>query len=129
MSWGTNEFWGQWNYDSLFTTPAGHAGVTYVAASGDSGAWYGPMYPSTSPNVLAVGGTTLTLSGGKNYGSEAGWSGSTGGFSGYDSYWSVLRDRTRLPGRGPAGRRVELWRPDDPRRLLQRRPELGRGGL
>jgi hypothetical protein len=87
MSWGTNEFWGQWSYDRLFTTPAGHAGVTYVAASGDSGAWNGPMYPSVSPNVLAVGGTSLTLSGGSSYGSESGWSGSTGGFSGYDSYW------------------------------------------
>ncbi len=86
MSWGTNEFWGEWYYDSLFTTPAGHSGVTYVAASGDSGAWYGPMYPSVSPNVLAVGGTTLTLSGG-SYSSESGWSGSTGGFSGLDSYW------------------------------------------
>jgi len=86
MSWGTTEFWGQSSYDSLFTTPAGHSGVTYVAASGDSGAWYGPMYPSVSPNVLAVGGTTLTLSG-SNYSSESGWSGSTGGFSGLDSYW------------------------------------------
>ena len=67
MSWGTNEFWGESYYDSLFTTPAGHSGVTYVAASGDSGAWYGPMYPSVSPNVLAVGGTTLTLTGGSSY--------------------------------------------------------------
>ena len=86
MSWGTNEFWGQWSYDSLFTTPAGHAGVTYVAASGDSGAWNGPSYPSVSPNVLAVGGTTLALSG-SSYSSESGWSGSTGGFSGLDSNW------------------------------------------
>ena len=60
--------------------------MTYVAASGDSGAWYGPMYPSVSPNVLAVGGTSLTVSG-SNYVSETGWSGSTGGFSGLDSYW------------------------------------------
>ena len=86
MSWGTTEFWGESSYDSIFTTPAGHSGVTYVAASGDSGAWYGPMYPSVSPNVLAVGGTTLTLSG-SSYSSESGWSGSTGGFSGLDSYW------------------------------------------
>jgi subtilase family serine protease len=86
MSWGTTEFWGQGSYDSLFTTPVGHSGVAYVAASGDSGAWNGPMYPSVSPNVLAVGGTTLTMSGG-SYGSETGWAGSTGGFSGLDSYW------------------------------------------
>ncbi len=64
MSWGTNEFAGESAYDSVFTTPAGHIGVTFVAASGDSGAWSGPSYPSVSPNVVAVGGTTLTMSGG-----------------------------------------------------------------
>src|SRR5271165_4631082 len=87
MSWGTTEFWGESAYDSLFTTPTGHIGETFVAASGDSGAWYGPMYPSVSPNVLAVGGTTLTLAAGNTYGSETGWSDSTGGFSGFDSDW------------------------------------------
>jgi subtilase family serine protease len=87
MSWGATEFWGESSYDSLFTTPAGHIGETFVAASGDNGAWYGPMYPSVSPNVLAVGGTTLTLGAGNSYGSEAGWSYSTGGFSGLDSNW------------------------------------------
>ena len=87
MSWGTTEFWGESAYDSIFTTPAGHTGVTFVAASGDSGAWDGPMYPSVSPNVLAVGGTTLTLAAGSTYGSETGWSDSTGGFSGLDSDW------------------------------------------
>jgi hypothetical protein len=85
MSWGTNEFLGESNYDGLFTTPAGHTNVAYVAASGDTGAWYGPEYPSVSPNVLAVGGTTLSLSSGNSYGSETGWSDSTGGFSGLDS--------------------------------------------
>ncbi len=85
MSWGTTEFWGESAYDKYFTTPAGHTGVTFVAASGDSGAWYGPMYPSVSPNVLAVGGTTLAA--GSTYGSETGWSDSTGGFSGLDSDW------------------------------------------
>ena len=91
MSWGTTEFPGEQSYDALFNTP----GVTFVASSGDSGAWYGPMYPSVSPNVLAVGGTTLTLSSGGGYGSESGWSsprpnwsGSTGGFSGYDMNWN-----------------------------------------
>jgi len=88
MSWGTQEFWGEARYDSLFTTPAGHTGVTYVASSGDSGAWYGPMYPSVSPNVLSVGGTSLTLNSNGSYSSETGWSGSTGGFSGTDmNFW------------------------------------------
>ncbi|HKI18981.1 MAG TPA: S53 family peptidase [Isosphaeraceae bacterium] len=88
MSWGTPEFFGEWNYDSIFTTPTGHIPITYVASSGDSGAWYGPMYPSVSPNVVAVGGTTLTLGAGGSYGSESGWSGSTGGYSGTDNgFW------------------------------------------
>ncbi len=89
MSWGTEEFFGESNYNSIFTTPAGHTNVTYVASSGDSGAWYGPMYPSVSPNVLAVGGTTLTLSSSGTIESETGWSDSTGGFSGTDTrFWS-----------------------------------------
>ena len=59
--------------------------MTYVAASGDYGAWSGVTYPSASPNVLAVGGTTLTLSASGSYGSESGWSGSTGGFSSFEA--------------------------------------------
>jgi subtilase family serine protease len=88
MSWGMPEFQGEQGLDPLFNTPVFHNGVTFVAASGDSGAWYGPMYPSVSPGVLAVGGTSLTLSPVGGYGSETGWSGSTGGFSGYDMNWS-----------------------------------------
>jgi subtilase family serine protease len=88
MSWGSSEFFGESNYDNVFTTAAGHVNVTYVAASGDSGAYSGPEYPSVSPNVLAVGGTTLTLSASGSYASESGWSGSTGGLSGTDSYFS-----------------------------------------
>ena len=56
MSWGAGEFAGESAYDSVFTTPAGHNGVTFVASSGDSGT---TEYPSASPNVLSVGGTTL----------------------------------------------------------------------
>ncbi len=53
MSWGGGEFSGENSIDSYFTTPSGHAGVTFVASSGDSGA---PVsYPAISPNVLSVG--------------------------------------------------------------------------
>src|SRR5439155_17120799 len=38
MSWGSSEFSGVAAYDTYFTTPAGHAGVTFVASSGDNGA-------------------------------------------------------------------------------------------
>ena len=38
MSWGAAEFSSETAYDSYFTTPSGHTGVTFVASSGDSGA-------------------------------------------------------------------------------------------
>ena len=85
MSWGTNEYYGEWNSNSVFLTPAGHTNVTFIAASGDQGAWSGPSYPAVSQNVLAVGGSTLTVGSGNTYGSETGWSDSTGGFSGLDN--------------------------------------------
>ena len=37
MSWGADEFRQETGLDSSFTTPAGHTGVTFVAASGDEG--------------------------------------------------------------------------------------------
>lgn len=79
MSFGSGEFGGEKALDSLFTTPAGHTGVTFLASTGDSGAPGG--YPAYSPNVVAVGGTTLTLDTSGNYMSESGWSGSGGGIS------------------------------------------------
>jgi hypothetical protein len=81
MSWGGSEFSGESSYDSYFTTPSGHNGVTFIASSGDSGA--GVEYPAASVDVLAVGGTTLTTSGG-TYVSESAWSGSGGGISSYE---------------------------------------------
>jgi subtilase family serine protease len=81
MSYGGGEFSSEANYDSYFTTPSGHAGVTFVASTGDSGA--PTQYPAASPNVLAVGGTTLTLNSSSIYVGETGWSGSGGGLSAY----------------------------------------------
>src|SRR5438445_8706994 len=85
MSWGTSEFSAQTLYDSVFTTPAGHNGVTFVASSGDNGAWFGADWPASSPNVLSVGGTSLRLNSAGNYSSETGWGGSGGGFSQVES--------------------------------------------
>ncbi len=79
MSFGGPEFSGESGDDSTFTTPAGHVGgaglaggVTFVAGAGDTGA--PPDYPATSPNVLAVGGTTLYLNSNNTWASETGWS-------------------------------------------------------
>ena len=77
MSWGASEFSGQTAYDSVFTTP----GVTFVAGSGDNGSFGGPLWPASSPNVLAVGGTTLQVNTSGNYLGETAWSGSGGGIS------------------------------------------------
>ncbi len=55
-------------YDSTFTAP----GVTFVASTGDYGA-ADPEYPAFSPNVLAVGGTSLTLNADSSYNSETGF--------------------------------------------------------
>jgi hypothetical protein len=81
MSFGTQtgDINGETTLDSVFTTPKGHSGVTFLAATGNSGAPGG--WPAFSPNVVAVGGTTLTLDAMGNYLGEVGWSGSGGGVS------------------------------------------------
>jgi hypothetical protein len=81
MSWGTGEFAGETAYDHYFTTP----GITYVASSGDSGAWFGADYPAASPNVVSVGGTALSVSAGGTYAGESAWGGSGGGISQFES--------------------------------------------
>jgi Subtilase family len=76
MSFGSGEFQTEASYDSMFTTPHGHQGVTFVASTGDTGA--PGEYPAYSPNVLAVGGTSLTLDAAGNYASETGWGSGAG---------------------------------------------------
>lgn len=94
MSWGTGEFWSETYYDSYFTTPAGHQAITFVAASGDSGA--PANWPAVSPNVVAVGGTNLYLGADGIYGSESGWYLSGGGISQYES--PALGQHAMVPG-------------------------------
>jgi subtilase family serine protease len=78
MSWDVSEYRIEAATDSTFTTAANHP-VTFVAAAGDYGS--PPEYPAASPNVLSVGGTTLTLAAGGGYGSEIAWSDGGGGVS------------------------------------------------
>lgn len=80
MSWGMPESSGETTLDGNFN----HAGVTFVASSGDSG--YGIQWPAVSPYVVGVGGTSLPLDGSGNLtGPETAWSGSGGGISAYES--------------------------------------------
>jgi subtilase family serine protease len=53
MSWGSGEFPGETTIDPVFKTP----GVVYFASAGDSP---GASYPSASPNVVSVGGTSVS---------------------------------------------------------------------
>ena len=92
MSWGGSEFFSfnasesssELADDFHFTTPSGHQGITFVASAGDSGSFSGVQWPASSPNVLSVGGTTLTTDGSGAYVSESSWSGTSGGFSQYE---------------------------------------------
>ncbi|MGO9114213.1 MAG: autotransporter-associated beta strand repeat-containing protein [Thermoguttaceae bacterium] len=115
MSWSGAEYSSETSDDSTyFTTPAGHVGgaatvggtgipggITFLAATGDSGAYadgsrrtISPQYPAASPNVVAVGGTSLTANG-NSYGGETSWGNGTrsgkegGGGGGISSYESL----------------------------------------
>src|SRR5215472_5581308 len=77
MSWGGGESSGETSFDGNLK----HAGTLYTASAGDSG--HGAEYPAASPNVIAVGGTTLNGCSGTTckFVSETTWSGSGGGVS------------------------------------------------
>lgn len=79
MSWGGSEASGETSDDSYFQTPSGHHGITFIASTGDNAA--PGEYPAFSPNVVAVGGTSLYLNSNGTYSSETGWSDSGGGKS------------------------------------------------
>lgn len=76
LSWGGDEFSSETVFDDHFVSSK----ATFFAASGDTG--NGTIWPAVSPNVVAVGGTTLRTSGGQ-FQSEKAWSGSGGGMSTY----------------------------------------------
>lgn len=68
ISWSINEFQGENAYDSYFQTP----GVVYVVSSGDYSA--PGRYPSSSPYVIAAGGTSVVRDSAGNFVMETGWS-------------------------------------------------------
>src|SRR5262249_13563226 len=75
MSWGGGDSSGESSYDSYFQ----HSGVTFLASAGDTGGQ--GIYPSASPYVVSVGGTTLKVSSNGTYQSESAWSDGGGGAS------------------------------------------------
>lgn len=97
MSFGGSESSSTSSADSTFSV----AGMSYLAATGDSGA--GVAWPSVSSKVLAVGGTTLTYSG-SGARVETAWSGTGGGVSAYSATPSY--QSSAVPGMGTAARRT-----------------------
>lgn len=82
MSWGGSEASGESADDSYFT----HSGTLYTVSAGDSG--HGLEYPAASPNVVAVGGTTLNGCSGTSCSgniTETTWTGGSGGVSAYET--------------------------------------------
>jgi subtilase family serine protease len=76
MSFGSAEASWAASVDSYFTG----AGMTFVAAAGDSGAQV--LWPAVSPHVLAVGGTSTNVSSAGTR-LEVAWGNSGGGMSAY----------------------------------------------
>jgi subtilase family serine protease len=99
-SWGASEFSSESSYDSHFS----QAGVSFFVSAGDAG--LPAEYPSASPNVISVGGTTLTLDGGGNLISETGWSGGGGGCSSYESATAAQSSFSGYGQVGCGGRRA-----------------------
>ena len=78
-SWGGGEFSGETAYDSHFA----RSGVAFFVSAGDKG--LPAEYPSASPNVISVGGTTLNFNSDGSLQSETGWSSGGGGCSVYET--------------------------------------------
>jgi len=78
-SWGGSEFSSEASYDSHFSG----SGVSFFVSSGDGG--LPAQWPSSSPNVISVGGTTLHFDSSGNFTSETGWASGGGGCSAYET--------------------------------------------
>ena len=78
MSWGGDEY----SSEALDSLHFKSGSSIFVASSGDNGS--GTSFPAISPDVISVGGTSLSLnSTGNLLKSESAWSGSGGGISKY----------------------------------------------
>ena len=89
LSWGSSEIgYNQQdiNYLNQILANGRAKGINIFVASGDNGAYnsYNTLnvnFPASSPNVIAVGGTTLSVNSNGGYKSEIGWNQSGGGQS------------------------------------------------
>ncbi len=80
MSWGGGEILEEKKMDSHFISKSG---AVFFASSGDDG--WGASWPAASPNVVSVGGTSLSFKSDGSLNKETAWSGSGGGVSAYET--------------------------------------------
>jgi len=78
-SYGANEF----SNEDIYNSSYNHPGIYVTASSGDWG--YGAYFPAALKDVIAVGGTTLSLLPNYTYSSESVWSLSGSGCSLYET--------------------------------------------
>ena len=89
LSWGSSELdynSAGINYENSILAEGEQKGINIFAASGDSGAYnnlstLNVNFPASSPDVIAVGGTTLSVAQSGSYEGETGWNRSGGGQS------------------------------------------------
>jgi subtilase family serine protease len=98
-SWGGPESSSESANDGHFSA----AGVSFFVSSGDNGT--PAEYPSSSPNVVSVGGTTLNFSG-STLVSETGWSSGGGGCSLYETANAAQSSYTQYGQAGCNGKRA-----------------------
>lgn len=79
MSWGGAEFPEEISLDAHFKSVSN---ATFFASSGDDGA--GTSWPAASPQVVGVGGTSISFNSSGAFSKETAWSGSGGGISAYE---------------------------------------------
>lgn len=99
-SWGGSEFSGESSDDSHFV----QQGVSFFVSAGDTG--LPAQYPSSSPAVVSVGGTTLHFDSNRNFSSETGWSSGGGGCSAYETATSAQSLFSQYPQVNCGGRRA-----------------------
>jgi subtilase family serine protease len=101
MSWGGGEFSGEKTFDGDFS-----ASDSFFAAAGDSGS--SVIYPSSSPDVISVGGTTLTVTLTGAWKAESAWRTGGGGCSTVETASAAQAafptyDQTGVPCKGKRG--------------------------
>jgi subtilase family serine protease len=77
-SYGATEYSGEQSDDAAYYN---HPGVAVTASGGDDGYGYGVQFPAASPNVVSVGGTSLTPASGSRGWTETAWNGTGSGCS------------------------------------------------